>query len=734
MRWFNLFLFLVYTTAVAAQPKASPCAQADTGLGSPLSLCKQVRCHFENGELEDAFSIAMKMETMECQEPGDALALAGMLAANARIDEALSTLNKMQVPQDLEDKYNREYQRIIELSDLNRSDNGIVMRNMITLNTAGNELGAFYYRDTLFKLIDTPFETSYFPRVKNVNNKFHFETAGMEETFFGESLFHYENYEELGAGVVYKDSLIYMTALPHAAFSNGKNASFYEVICINIAKKKEERRYALSAKGSSVMHPTVHDSVIVVSSNMPGGFGGMDLYEVAITKDGFGDFKNLGATINSAANEVFPSYFNDTLYFATDRTDRGYGGLDIYKVDLFTGALVNLGTPINSAYDDFGLLAISDHKTYMVSNRSGSAGGDDIYQLTWAKPTMFFKELTGRIATDDKDLTGVKIQLTSEDGTLVLTTSLDEDGFFAFPHVKGLESYEIEIVDGNLSQGSKLSLFGDEGDVIKEVEVSEEGSFKFQLLTPEDYFIQRKMVVDESVLTIDILGMVASETPQEEGFKIYLEDSDGELIGVTTTDAQGNFTFKSVKPDAQYVITTKVKDPGAVIHILDDEGKTIASIAPSDGKEFAYVRLTDASKVITLTNEAEKKVKVAQNELFNIPILYFGLNDSELTPESTNSLWRLSLIMDLNPNISLELSGHTDSRGAASYNLKLSQDRINAVIKYLVSEGTAPKRITGKGYGETMLLNKCDDKIDCTEEEHAKNRRTEIRISERTAP
>ena len=81
-----------------------------------------------------------------------------------------------------------------------------------------------------------------------------------------------------------------------------------------------------------------------------------------------------------------------------------------------------------------------------------------------------------------------------------------------------------------------------------------------------------------------------------------------------------------------------------------------------------------------------------------------------------------------NSGVKVELGSHTDSRASAAYNQTLSQNRANASVNYIVSQGIERSRITGKGYGETKLLNKCADGVSCSEEQHAINRRTEMKV------
>ena len=123
-----------------------------------------------------------------------------------------------------------------------------------------------------------------------------------------------------------------------------------------------------------------------------------------------------------------------------------------------------------------------------------------------------------------------------------------------------------------------------------------------------------------------------------------------------------------------------------------------------------------------------KKIKI--DDSFKIENIRYDLNKWDIRPDAAKELDNLVQILRDNPNIVVELGSHTDSRASDDYNLKLSQKRAEAAVKYIIEKGKIPSnRITAKGYGETKLLNKCDDGVACTEIEHAMNRRTEIRIT-----
>jgi outer membrane protein OmpA-like peptidoglycan-associated protein len=125
---------------------------------------------------------------------------------------------------------------------------------------------------------------------------------------------------------------------------------------------------------------------------------------------------------------------------------------------------------------------------------------------------------------------------------------------------------------------------------------------------------------------------------------------------------------------------------------------------------------------------AMKKIKL--NDSFKIENIRYDLNKSEIRPDAAKELDNLVQILRDNPGIVVELGSHTDCRASDDYNLNLSQRRAESAVKYIIEKGKIPSnRITAKGYGETKLLNKCDDGVACSELEHAINRRTEIRIT-----
>ncbi|MNL14766.1 Outer membrane porin F precursor [compost metagenome] len=135
----------------------------------------------------------------------------------------------------------------------------------------------------------------------------------------------------------------------------------------------------------------------------------------------------------------------------------------------------------------------------------------------------------------------------------------------------------------------------------------------------------------------------------------------------------------------------------------------------------------DRSKTLYVT------LKLGVNNLdagavFVLKNIHYDFDQSYIREEAGRILDNLVNVMSQNPTLRIELSSHTDSRGKDAYNLRLSQQRAEAAVNYLVNKGIGPSRMVAKGYGEARLLNHCGNGVQCSEDEHQANRRTEIKV------
>ena len=147
----------------------------------------------------------------------------------------------------------------------------------------------------------------------------------------------------------------------------------------------------------------------------------------------------------------------------------------------------------------------------------------------------------------------------------------------------------------------------------------------------------------------------------------------------------------------------------------------------SDKDVTAEVLLTP----IPVVEEKKPKEIAVGNDLakiLNIGNIYFDYNKANIRKDAAEQLAKIVKVMQEHPTMTVDVRLHTDSRGSDKYNLALSQRRAKSTIKWITSHGIKKNRITGKGYGETQLVNECSNGVPCTEEQHQANRRSEFII------
>lgn len=128
-------------------------------------------------------------------------------------------------------------------------------------------------------------------------------------------------------------------------------------------------------------------------------------------------------------------------------------------------------------------------------------------------------------------------------------------------------------------------------------------------------------------------------------------------------------------------------------------------------------------------DQEEAKRLALQTKINNLGNVYFQFNSSYLTKEDKELLDQLAEIMKSEPGLLIKVTAHTDSRGTEKYNQWLSERRAKRTVEYLILQGIFESRVNHEAFGEIKLVNECKDGIYCTEEKHAKNRRSEFIIT-----
>jgi outer membrane protein OmpA-like peptidoglycan-associated protein len=126
--------------------------------------------------------------------------------------------------------------------------------------------------------------------------------------------------------------------------------------------------------------------------------------------------------------------------------------------------------------------------------------------------------------------------------------------------------------------------------------------------------------------------------------------------------------------------------------------------------------------------EANNKRNAIENSINGLNSVYFDLNSSYLTANASTNLSKLAKILKENPTVVIEISSYTDSRGTDTYNMSLSNKRVNRTVAYLKENGVPATQIIGKAFGEEVLVNECDNNTYCSEDKHQENRRSEFKI------
>lgn len=208
------------------------------------------------------------------------------------------------------------------------------------------------------------------------------------------------------------------------------------------------------------------------------------------------------------------------------------------------------------------------------------------------------------------------------------------------------------------------------------------------------------------------------------------EPLDGASISVFPVE-QGDWG----SPDVQYnpdgnEFTFSIDSDKAYQVLVSREGfksDTVAfnTVGVVESKDFRGTFRLDK-----LPEEEEEEEVITANEPIRLNNIYYDFDDHQIKMEAEKDLDYLYELLTRYPDMVIELSSHTDSRGNDAYNLDLSQRRANSAKEYLMERGIDPERVVAVGYGEKRILNHCTNGVNCTEEEHQVNRRTEFEILE----
>lgn len=375
--------------------------------------------------------------------------------------------------------------------------------------------------------------------------------------------------------------------------------------------------------------------------------------------------------------------------------------------------------PFNSNIHSVAHPALSPDGKYIYfsSDMKGTLGSSDIYRAKILKDGYGKPENLGdKINTSGRE----SFPFVSEDNILYYSS----DGF---PGLGGLDIYAVKLdEEGNpiskpVNIGKPANSSDDDFCFVINTKTKigyltsnrpggkgSDDIYSFYEHTPLRFMCQYRISgVVKDAKTLEVLPFS----------KVSLWGANKTLLEETTADDQGHFTLRYTADcgDLELLLTSekdKYKSTEQQVALRNSKDvKTEILLSPMPEEPKMEIGLgTDLAKVLKIEN------------------IYFDYDKSNIRKDAAEQLAKIVAIMKEYPTMKVDVRLHTDSRGSDKYNLALSQRRAKSTIKWIVSHGIKKNRITGKGYGETRLINDCANDVPCTEEQHQANRRSEFII------
>jgi outer membrane protein OmpA-like peptidoglycan-associated protein len=469
------------------------------------------------------------------------------------------------------------------------------------------------------------------------------------------------------------------------------------------------------------------NNIVYSSSNSKNGM--LDLFLGSIDKNGeiVNSKKMPGLSTKShESNVVFTKdqktvYFTRSIYGKSNTLNTGKNRestIAIFKADVaVSGKWTNITPmPFNSEYYDVAHPSLSsdNKKLYFISNMPGTLGDNDIFVVDVNSDGSFGrpKNMGSKVNSINKEM----FPHIDDNNVLFFSSNRKDEAY------GGLDIFAVKIYEnGDISERLHL-----EPPINS---IYDDFSYIFDHNKKHGYFSSNRkdgkgsddiyFFTETRPLLFDCFQKITGTVIDNRDGKsipfadVSLRDGDGNELEKITTGKDGKFSFSDAVCDTGYELLGKKK------HYAEKIKQFITS-SRHDGQTVMSVKLSD-----------DFIIRRRGKMMLNIYNINFDYNESFIRPDAAAQLDRVVVTMNRYPNMVIELGAHTDSRGRDLYNLILSNKRAKSVISYIISKGISSDRISGKGYGERILLNDCTNanRNKCTDKEHEINRRSEFVIT-----
>ncbi len=502
------------------------------------------------------------------------------------------------------------------------------------------------------------------------------------------------------------------------------NADRYEIQTLAGTYDDKQISFGQTRQGDKLVYSSTADRPESFSNKKSAwdGLSFLSLYEIELDENYVAKGKptQLKGELSSKFHESSPIFTSDgkTMYFSrsniTAKKKKDDKNLKVYssvKKDGKWQEPVELNINADEYSTAHPALSPDDNILYFASDRPGGYGGSDLYAAqiladgSIAQPVNMGAEIN-----------------TSGKETFPFVTAKNELYFSSDGHfgLGGLDVFYVKITKNGhsniLNVGSPVNSYADDfaygidtktkRGFVSSNRSGVEGKFVYDNIYT---FLETSPIIDVYQSHID--GHVTDKQNGEPiaGATVTLTDQDGKVFVTLTTDQTG---YYNVETNKFHVYTVRASHE----HYDTDEKMSKAKME----KQQIDFQLQQNMVGITSGTDLAK--------VLNIPIIYFDFDKSNIRPDAQVELEKVYAAMSQYPQIRINIRSHTDSRGNDKYNMALSDRRAKSTRDYIITQGIDGDRLTAEGLGESELVNDCKNGVQCSEEEHQQNRRSEFII------
>lgn len=359
----------------------------------------------------------------------------------------------------------------------------------------------------------------------------------------------------------------------------------------------------LSDTISAVGHPAVSadGKFLYFTSDMPGGYGGKDIWRVNL-QDKVGSLENLGPQINTEGDEMFPYSRTDSLLYFSSNGHPGFGGLDIFKAHLDASgsrwSVENMGRPINSSADDFGITFGQGENGFFSSGRGDARGYDHIY--SFSLPELNISISGWVVDKDDEPVPGAVIRIVGDDGSNQKEVARD-DGSFSFRLSRGVKYVMMAGAQGYLNQKQEFESDDAEEDAEYSVDFVLSSISKPNMVENIFYDFDKATLRPESKEALDELVQMLRDNPN-----ISIEmSSHTDRIGSESYNV--DLSKRRAKSVVDYLISAGIK--AGRLHYEGygkSRPKTVTKRINKEYPQFEEGTVLDEAFILTLSPEDQE--------------------------------------------------------------------------------------------------------------------------------